>query len=77
MTCEIFTISSKIANFDLESIIFHEEKTQTLTANDLSGSPYRGEIAGSTRLGADAGNLREVISHPSPDGVRLERTVDY
>ena len=51
------------------------KKIRRLTANDLSGSPYRGEIAGSTRLGADAGNLREVIPHPSPDGVRLESMV--
>ena len=46
-----------------------------LTANDLSGSPYRGEIAGSNRLGAEAGIIRGVIPKPSPNGVRLESIV--
>ena len=50
-------------------------KCKDLTANDLSGSPYRGEIAGSNRLGAEAGIIREVIPKPSPNGVRLESIV--
>mgnify|MGYP000574879712 CR=1 FL=1 len=54
------------------TLVGHSKIIISLTANDLSGGPHPGEIAGKKRKGMDTGIISKLIKTCPPDGDSTE-----